>query len=160
MIHRHLEVRGDTPAEELPLAAIQDILERGDLDDWRLIAAAIRRDPGGRLADDVRRLVDANPAYGTSPLWRSWIERCRLRGQAGTEPRSVNGLAGLRRHFGLTQAELAPRVGTSQSDLSKLERRGDIRVSSLRGYVEALGGRLRLLFISHGEQVEIRWPDR
>lgn len=160
MIHRHLEVRGDTPVEQLPLAAIQDILERGDLGDWRPIADAIRRDPGGRLADDVLRLVDAHPAYGTSPLWRSWIERRRQRGRTGTEPRSVMGLAGLRQHFGLTQAELAPRVGTSQSDLSKLERRGDIRVSSLRGYVEALGGSLRLLFVSRSEQMEIRWPDR
>jgi DNA-binding XRE family transcriptional regulator len=155
-----LEVRGSTPVEELPLAAIQDILERGDLGDWQPIAVAIRRDPLGRLAEDVRRLVDAYPAYGTSPLWRSWIERCRLRAESRRDPRSVTGLAGLRHHFGLTQADLAARVGTSQSDLSKLERRRDVRLSSLATYLEALGGRLRLLFVSRTEQVEIHWPDR
>jgi DNA-binding XRE family transcriptional regulator len=159
VIHRHLEVPPDTPPEELPLAAIADLLERGDLEDWRPIAVAIRKDPLGELAEKVLRQVDANPVYGTSVLWRCWIDRCRARAEGGPEPKAVTGLAELRRQRGLTQTELAPRLGISQSDLSKLERRSDIRLSTLRSYLESLGGRLRIHFETPEERVEVRWPD-
>ena len=82
MIHRHCEVPPDLPADELPLVVIADILERGDLQDWQPLARAIRRDPWGDLAAVVTRLIDAYPRYGTSPLWRAWIDRCRARAQA------------------------------------------------------------------------------
>lgn len=156
MIHRHLRVWPETPAEELPLAAIADLLERGDLEDWRPLAAAVRRDPHGPLAAKIARLVDANPLYGTSPLWRSWIDRCRARAEGAAERHLVPGLAQLRRELGLTQARLAPRVGISQSDLSKLERRRDVRLSSLRSYARALGGRLRILFDLPSGEYEVR----
>ncbi len=89
MNHRHLEVVSGTPAEALPLAAIVDILQRGDLDDWRPIARAIRRDPMGELAGKVLRLVDAYPMYGTSSLWRSWIDRCRARAEGAAPSKEV-----------------------------------------------------------------------
>ena len=101
------------------------------------------------------RLVDAFPMYGTSPLWRSWIDRCRARAE-GSRDRPPVGLAELRKNMGLTQVELAGRFGMSQSDLSKLERRRDVRLSTLRSYAKALGGRLRILFVARGEQAEIR----
>jgi hypothetical protein len=44
----------------------------------------------------------------------------------------------------------------SQSDLSKLERRRDARLSTLRAHAKALGGRLRVLFEAGGEQLEVR----
>lgn len=159
MIHRHLETDVAAPVEELPLAALADLLERGDLDDWRPLAAAISRQPHGELAEKVLRLVDAHPMYGTSPLWRSWIDRCRARAEGSGRPPVVTGIAALRRELGRTQSELAERVGISQSDLSKLERRRDVRLSTLRSYVEALGGRLRLLFEGRSGELEIRWPD-
>lgn len=79
MIHRHLEVADRTPPERQPLAAIVELLQRGDLNDWRPIAQAISRDPHGPFAARVLRLLDAYPAYGTSALWRAWITRCRSR---------------------------------------------------------------------------------
>lgn len=44
-----------------------------------------------------------------------------------------------------TQAEVAAALGTGQAAVSKLERREDMYVSTLREYVEALGGELRLV---------------
>lgn len=82
MIHRHLDVAPDAPVEELPLAAIHDLLDRGDLDDWRPLLRNIERFPNGELTRLVARLVDAYPMYGTSPLLRAWIERCRNRGDS------------------------------------------------------------------------------
>jgi len=158
MIHRHMSVRLDIPTEELPSAAIVDILERGDLNDWRPIAAVIVRDPNGEFAERVMQLIDAHPLYGTSPLWRSWIDRCRIREEGRRQQRPSAGLAMLRGELGLTQTELARRRGISQSDLSKLERREDVRLSTLRAHAKALGGRLRVLFVSDGREVEIRMP--
>ena len=42
----------------------------------------------------------------------------------------------------LTQANLANVMGVSQSEVSKIERRTDVYVSTLGSYVEAMGGRL------------------
>jgi transcriptional regulator with XRE-family HTH domain len=50
----------------------------------------------------------------------------------------------LRRARKLTQEQLAERLGIRQSNVSKLERRADMHVSTLRDVVEAMGGELRL----------------
>jgi transcriptional regulator with XRE-family HTH domain len=50
----------------------------------------------------------------------------------------------LRRARRLTQEELARRLGIRQSNVSKMERRLDLRVSTLRDVVEAMGGELRI----------------
>ncbi len=157
MIHRHLEVPDTTPPEAQPLASIVDLLQRGDLDDWKPIAQAIRRNPAGQFAERVLRLLAAYPTYGTSPLWRAWIDRCRSRLEIDSLP-VIGGLAALRRSHGLTQVELAERMGISQSDLSKLERRRDIRLSTLRAYAEALGGDIRMVFRSsaNGAPLQLR----
>lgn len=139
MKHRHLTIAEDTPPERLPSAAIVDVLQRGDLDDWRPIAKCVAAQPHGELAERVLHLLAAYPSYGTSTLWRTWIERCRARHEGTLRARPPVELAALRKQKGLTQAELAARIGMSQSDLSKLERRADVKVSTLRTYVEALG---------------------
>ena len=159
MRHRHLEIPPGTPAEELPSAAIADLLERGDLADWKQIAGAIARDPNGELAERVMRLVDAYPMYGTSALWRAWIDRARARSEGALRPPLPEELSALRRRLGLTQAELAGRIGMSQSDLSKLERRRDVRLSTLKALAMALGGRLRILFDRDGKQTEVCLPN-
>jgi len=155
MIHRHLEIVPGSTVEEWPVAALVDLLERGDLSDWRPLAQAVAADPAGPLADRVRRLVDDFPMYGTSPLWRAWIERCRARAEGGLQSPAPADLAELRRTVGLTQVELAARLDMSQSDLSKLERRRDVRLSTLRAHAAALGGRLRVIFERAGERREL-----
>jgi hypothetical protein len=43
-----------------------------------------------------------------------------------------------------TQVALAERLDIPQTAVSRLERRTDLLLSTMRGYVEALGGRLEL----------------
>lgn len=50
----------------------------------------------------------------------------------------------VRKSRGITQVDVAQRLGTSQGNVSELERRDDVYISTLRGYVEALGGHLEL----------------
>ena len=54
-------------------------------------------------------------------------------------------LSELRRGLDLTQVQLADRLAVTQENVSQIERGDtDMRVSTLRRYVEALGGRLEL----------------
>jgi transcriptional regulator with XRE-family HTH domain len=64
-------------------------------------------------------------------------------------------LAELRGSRGLTQEELASRLDISQSNVSRLERRRDMLISTLREVVEAYGGRLRIIAEFPEESVEI-----
>jgi transcriptional regulator with XRE-family HTH domain len=50
----------------------------------------------------------------------------------------------LRRATGLTQAEVSQELGMPQSNVSRLEKGADMLLSTLRQYVEALGGKLNL----------------
>jgi transcriptional regulator with XRE-family HTH domain len=50
----------------------------------------------------------------------------------------------LRQARELTQEELAEVLGLNQATISKLERRTDMYLSSLRRFVEAMGGELEI----------------
>jgi transcriptional regulator with XRE-family HTH domain len=55
---------------------------------------------------------------------------------------SVETLKDLRLQRRMTQVEVAEVMGVTQASLSKLERRSDVKVSTLKAYVESLGGQL------------------
>lgn len=139
MLLRHLDYAPDTAVAELGTAAIDALLDRGDLESWTPLIRAVACDPWGPTADTVLRLCDAHPMYGTSALWRTWIERRRQRPEAtGTT------LAEARQRAGLTQTQVAERLGIAQPDVSKLERRADVQLSTLRAYARAIGGELHV----------------
>ncbi|MFJ4065054.1 transcriptional regulator [Pseudomonas sp. NPDC089996] len=54
-------------------------------------------------------------------------------------------LQALRRQLELTQEGLAGRLEIRQGNISKVEKRSDMLISTLRSYVEALGGTLELV---------------
>ena len=54
-------------------------------------------------------------------------------------------LRGLRELLGKTQQEIAALLERSQGQVSETERRQDLRLSTLRSYVEALGGELEVV---------------
>ena len=51
----------------------------------------------------------------------------------------------LRQALKITQKDLADQLNVKQPAVSKLEQRTDMYVSSLRSYIEAAGGRLRIV---------------
>src|SRR5579862_5508637 len=51
----------------------------------------------------------------------------------------------LRRAHKLTQERIAETLGIGQDQVSRLEQRSDLLLSTLRSYVEAMGGRLTLV---------------
>ena len=54
-------------------------------------------------------------------------------------------LQGLRRAHKLTQKKMAEALGIGQDSVSRLEQRSDLLISTLRNYVEAMGGKLSLV---------------
>jgi len=69
------------------------------------------------------------------------IEGARRKTEAMLAVIELNELRKARR---LTQEQLAERLGIRQSNVSKLERRADFLVSTLRDVVEAMGGELHV----------------
>ncbi|MGD0018107.1 MAG: XRE family transcriptional regulator [Candidatus Limnocylindrales bacterium] len=67
-------------------------------------------------------------------------------------------LAEIRTHRGLTQVDVARVLQTSQASVSKIERREDLYLSTLRGFVEALGGKLELSAVFPEGRVAIAGP--
>lgn len=60
-------------------------------------------------------------------------------------------LKDLRQAMQKTQADLATSLHVGQDSISRLEKRSDMLLSTLRGYIEAMGGKLELV---------ARFPDR
>lgn len=54
-------------------------------------------------------------------------------------------LKDLRKSAGKTQEELAAALGVGQDTISRLEKRSDMLLSTLRHYVESVGGQLTLM---------------
>lgn len=67
-----------------------------------------------------------------------------LRTKVPTVPPHDVVLRELRALLGVTQEQLAERLGVQQAAVSRLERREDITLSSLRRYVDALGAELEI----------------
>ncbi|MBW7925859.1 MAG: XRE family transcriptional regulator [Burkholderiaceae bacterium] len=65
-------------------------------------------------------------------------------------------LAELRHAHSLSQQALAERLGINQAAVSKLERRTDMYVSTLRQYIEAMGGELHIVARFPEGEVRIR----
>ncbi len=69
-------------------------------------------------------------------------KRVRERAQALLAELPLQELRQARR---MTQEALAKRLGSQQALVSKLERRADMYISSLRTYIQALGGDLEIV---------------
>lgn len=65
--------------------------------------------------------------------------------------REEMNLAEMRQALTLTQATLAETLGVGQAEISKIENRTDLFVSTLRKYITAMGGNLeiRAVFPDH-----------
>lgn len=57
----------------------------------------------------------------------------------------VEGLRELRQITGKAQADIATALNIKQPSVSKIEKQADMYLSTLRSYVEAVGGKLELM---------------
>lgn len=64
-------------------------------------------------------------------------------------------LGDLRSHRGETQVTVAGTLGVTQGRVSSIERQDDLYLSTLGGYVEALGGRLEVRAVFEDETIDL-----
>jgi DNA-binding Xre family transcriptional regulator len=64
-------------------------------------------------------------------------------------------LADLRQSRNVTQVDLAAELGISQGNVSRMETRSEIYLSTLRHYIEALGGRLEITAVFGDDRVPV-----
>ena len=83
---------------------------------------------------------------GLSPARRKKIEA-----RAATLIAEEMSLRDLRQALTLTQECIAETLGIGQDGVSRLEKRSDLLLSTLRTYIEAMGGQLSLI---------AKFPDR
>jgi hypothetical protein len=69
--------------------------------------------------------------------------------------RDMLALHKLREARGVTQVELAKAWDTSQTNVSRVEHERDVYYSTLRSYVEALGGRLEITAVFPDETIRL-----
>ncbi len=97
---------------------------------WSEIRASVEAKPGAREEiDAIKRAMD-----------------------------DVLRLAELRHELHITQEELAHALEVSQSNISRIERAEDLYLSTLRGYVEALGGKLEIRAVFPERTVSLTNP--
>jgi DNA-binding Xre family transcriptional regulator len=61
----------------------------------------------------------------------------------------------LRRRRSLSQASLAEALGVTQENVSRIERQGDIALSTLDRYIAGLGGKLEIRAVFEDEDVKL-----
>jgi DNA-binding XRE family transcriptional regulator len=97
--------------------------------------------------------AESTPGFGEGPdeVFQSkedaLARASQLLREGGATRSRLRELRGLR---GVTQADLAKLVGLGQTAISRMERRDDVSLESLRKIIEALGGSL---------EVTARFPD-
>lgn len=64
-------------------------------------------------------------------------------------------LAELRRELGITQVDLAKGADVAQSQISAVENRDDLLVSTLRRHVRALGGDLEVIAVVGNRRIKL-----
>ncbi len=75
---------------------------------------------------------------------RSLDSRARIQQLAG-QLLLENQLSRIREELEISQKELAQTMGIKQPSLSAIENRGnDLKISTMKKYVEAMGGKLRI----------------
>ena len=81
------------------------------------------------------------------------LSRARVlgRGLRAGKPQKIS-LRALRVALGVTQVDVADEVGVDQAEVSRMEQRSDVKLSTLRRYVAALGGTAEVLVTVNGRK--------
>jgi DNA-binding transcriptional regulator YiaG len=121
MHFRNLDFDSTAPMDEWPAEAIETVIDRGALSDWRQLVAVIQRNPWGPAARTAEIVVGWGEHYGVDALISNVIRHARadvaLRGRAEYAAQ----IRSWRAHTGMTLRQFARAAGTSASRLSDYE---------------------------------------
>jgi DNA-binding XRE family transcriptional regulator len=107
---------------------------------------------GHRNFNELRAKLDARPGVEE--------RRAEARERLAAEDAAYEAtLSELRRALELTQEQVAETLELSQAQVSRIERQGDLFLSTLERYIEAMGGDLELIGRFGDERVTLAIGD-
>jgi len=118
---RNLDFDPSSAVDEWPAEAIETVMDRGSLSDWRLVADAIRHDPWGPTARNAQTVASWGEHYGVDALMSSVIRRAREAVHLAGRARYAAQIRSWRAQTAMTLRQFALAAGTSASRLSDYE---------------------------------------
>jgi len=148
---RNVDFDPGSPVDEWPAEAIETIMDRGSLSDWRRLADAIRAQPWGPAARTVETIAGWREHYGVDPLMATVITRAREQFDLVGRERYAGQIRAWRRQTGMTLRQFAAAAGTSASRLSDYEN------AKVAPTTDVLG-RLERVASLHGREADEQQP--
>jgi DNA-binding transcriptional regulator YiaG len=118
---RNLDFDTTAPMDEWPAEAIETVIDRGSLSDWRALANAIRRNPWGPAARTAESVVAWGEHYGVDALMSGVIRHAREEVTRRGRAEYASQIRSWRAQTGMTLRQFAKAAGTSASRLSDYE---------------------------------------
>jgi len=108
----------EQPVEFWPTAAIRSAMQGGDIDTWKRIAAALKRDPYGRTARQVEEVLAGTRPSGISKALWEVLERARNHLEGNERAEVARHVRLLIERSGLGPQEFASRIGAAPENLA------------------------------------------
>lgn len=118
---RNLDFDASAPLDAWPAEAIEIVMDRGSLSDWRQLANAIRRNPWGPAARTAEQVASWGEHYGVDALISNVIRHAREDVALGARAEYAAQVRSWRAATGMTLRQFARAAGTSASRLSDYE---------------------------------------
>jgi DNA-binding transcriptional regulator YiaG len=118
---RNLDFDPAAPLDEWPAEAIETVIDRGMLSDWRRLAQAIRQNPWGPAARTAETVVSWGEHYGVDALIANVIRHAREDVTRQGRAAYAAQIRSWRTQTGMTLRQFARAAGTSASRLSDYE---------------------------------------
>lgn len=118
---RNLDFDIDLPMDQWPAEAIETLIDRGSLSDWRALADAIKHNPWGPAARTAETVVGWGEHYGVDALMTNVIHRARENVTQRGRKAYAAQIRSWREQSGMTLREFARAAGTSAPRLSDYE---------------------------------------
>jgi DNA-binding transcriptional regulator YiaG len=118
---RNLDFDSTAPVDKWPAEAIETVIDRGSLSDWRRLADAIRRNPWGPAARTAENAIAWGEHYGVDALMSEVIRHAREDVARRGRAEYASQIRSWRAQTGMTLRQFATAAGTSASRLSDYE---------------------------------------
>lgn len=118
---RNLEFDPSEPLDRWPAEAIETVMDRGSLSDWRRLADAIRRNPWGPAARTAENVAGWGEHYGVDALLMRVISHARDEVTRRGREAYAEQIRTWRTQTGMSMRRFAEAAGTSASRLSAYE---------------------------------------
>jgi DNA-binding transcriptional regulator YiaG len=118
---RNVDFDESAPMDVWPVEAIETIIDRGTIGDWRTLAHAIRENPWGRAARTTENVIGWGEHYGVDALMSRVIDRARAEITRRGRAEYAAQIRSWREQTGMTLRQFALAAGTSAPRLSDYE---------------------------------------